>query len=181
MSLMLVSSIICCLEGPRSRSIRMCPARIISVLRSFVKTKEFMLTKMSVCSRDKKGCALVDYWTIIQKLIKSFSSIQFDHVSYVHNKDVDALVVLATKVDILDETVDVKVRKRTLRATVAYLVLLIYGMSRIGEVPLSETWINPLQPWLKRIWKIFVNDELYDWALVHCWLEAYPWLKQKKN
>lgn len=59
-----------------------------------------------------KEVALVEYRTVVQKLIKSFSSIQFEHIPPAQNKHADALAALTSKVDIRDETVDVKIRKR---------------------------------------------------------------------
>lgn len=61
-----------------------------------------------------KEAALVEYKTAIQKIIKSFSSIQFEHVPRAQNKHADALATLASKVDIPDETADVKITMKTL-------------------------------------------------------------------
>lgn len=70
----------------------------------------------------KEEATLVYYRTAIQKLKKSFSSIQFEHVPRAQNKLADALAMLASKVDIPDEVTNVKVMKKTLRATATELI-----------------------------------------------------------
>lgn len=65
---------------------------------------------------------MLAYRTLAPKLIKSFSSNCFENVSRVHNKHVDALPTLASKVNVSKEAVDVKVMKRTLRAATTYLI-----------------------------------------------------------
>lgn len=66
-----------------------------------------------------KDIPLVAYRIDVDELVKSFSSIQFEHVPQVHNKHADVLATLASEVDIVDKVVDVKVIKKTLRATAA--------------------------------------------------------------
>lgn len=61
-----------------------------------------------------RGDSLLAYHTSIQKLIKIFSTIRFDHVLPVHNKNTDALGALSSKLNVPDETVDVKMTNRTL-------------------------------------------------------------------
>lgn len=62
------------------------------------------------------------YRTTIQMLIRSYSHIWFDHVSRAHNIYMDALVTLASKIGIHDETVDVRIIKTTLGATATDLI-----------------------------------------------------------
>lgn len=70
--------------------------------------------------------APVSYQTAIQKLIKCFSSIPFKRVSRVHNKYVDALATLASKVDIPDEMVDLEMMKWTVQANAIDLVFISF-------------------------------------------------------
>lgn len=49
---------------------------------------------------------LISYQTAIQKLVNSFSSTHFEHVSRVHNEHVDALANSDAKVDVSNETID---------------------------------------------------------------------------
>lgn len=67
-----------------------------------------------------KEASLVEYRTDVQKLTKSFSSIQFEHIPRAQNKHADTLATLASKVDIPNETANVKVTKNTLRETATY-------------------------------------------------------------
>lgn len=69
-----------------------------------------------------KETALVKYRTAIQKLIKSLSSIQFEHVPQSQNKYVDPLATLASKEDIRNETTNVKIMKKTLQPTTTELI-----------------------------------------------------------
>lgn len=69
-----------------------------------------------------KEVVLVEYRTAIQKLIKSFSSIQFEHVPRAQNKHADDLATLASKVDIPEEEASVKIMTKTLRATATELI-----------------------------------------------------------
>lgn len=77
-------------------------------------------------SKSTKNCSqritLVSYRTALQKPISSFSSIQFEHVSRIHNKHADALATLTWKVDILDEAINVRIMRSTLRTTTADLI-----------------------------------------------------------
>lgn len=66
---------------------------------------------------------MVEYRTGIQKLIKSFSSIQFEHVPRAPNKHADALATLASKMGFPDEVTNVKLIKKMLRATATELFL----------------------------------------------------------
>lgn len=61
-----------------------------------------------------EGDSLVAYGAAVQKLVKSFSSIQFNHVPRAHNKHVDDFAPLVQKIDNRDEVVDVRVIKNTL-------------------------------------------------------------------
>lgn len=64
-----------------------------------------------------KESGLASYQTTFQKLIKSFLCIQYEHVLLSYNKHIQGLVTLALKVVIPDKTIDVKVIKKSLRAT----------------------------------------------------------------
>lgn len=64
-----------------------------------------------------------------QKLIKLFSSVQFDHVPRLYNKHADTLATLASKVDVR-QTVGVKVIRRTLRAKATDFIPLNLSMGR---------------------------------------------------
>lgn len=64
----------------------------------------------------KKG-ALASYRTTVQKLIKLFSNIQFEHVPRSHNKHADALATLSSKAEIKDDVAKIHVIRNTLQAT----------------------------------------------------------------
>lgn len=59
-------------------------------------------------------------------------------MSRVHNKYADALVTLALKIYVLDETVYVKIVNRTFRATVTDLISIDSFDERHRQVPLFE-------------------------------------------
>lgn len=92
--------------------------------------------------RFKRGC-LSRIQTAVQKLIKSFSSIQFKHVPLAQNKYADALATLASKVDIIDETANVKVTKKTLRATATELILEVLIEKEDWRTPIIEEFSQP--------------------------------------
>lgn len=100
-----------------------------------------------------KEIATITYQTIIYKLIKSFLSIQFDHVSWMYNKHVDALVIWLQKFMFLERQLMWKWWPAS-----QYIRFSSYWfmMSTIGKVPLFEEWINHPQLWLPRTWKIFL-------------------------
>lgn len=54
----------------------------------------------------------------VQKLIRSFSHLQFEHVLRAQDKRANALAIFAFKIDVLNEAVDVRIIKRNLQATV---------------------------------------------------------------
>lgn len=70
-----------------------------------------------------KEIALVAYRIAVHKLIKSFSSIQFDHMSRGYKKHADALATLPSKLIFLQGSWREE-EERTLRATVAVLVAI---------------------------------------------------------
>lgn len=76
----------------------------------------------------------MSYQIVVQKLIRSFSHIKFEHVPRAHNKHVDALVTLDSKIVIPDEAIDVKIIKKTLQVTVVDLTSAISLMNKIGVV-----------------------------------------------
>lgn len=69
-----------------------------------------------------KEITLIAYWTAVKKLIKSFPSIEFEHVLWHH---VDALATLVSTIDIPGEVVDGRVIKKTLPATTVDLIPVI--------------------------------------------------------
>lgn len=69
----------------------------------------------------KEG-ALASYRTAVQKLMKLFSSIQFEHVPRSHNKHADALATLASRAEIKDDVAEIRVIRKTLRATTTDLI-----------------------------------------------------------
>lgn len=66
--------------------------------------------------------ALASYWAAIQRLVKSFSNVQFKHVPRSYNKHEDALATLASQVDIHDEAIGMKVIRKTLQPTTKYFI-----------------------------------------------------------
>lgn len=52
---------------------------------------------ISVLRTCNEEATFVAYQTVVQKLIKFFLSIHFEHASRVHNKHADALAILASK------------------------------------------------------------------------------------
>lgn len=82
-----------------------------------------------------QGDCSIAFRAVVQKLIKFFSSVWFDHVSRVHRKHVDVLATLGSNVDVPEETVDAKVMQRTLPAT----FLFIHSISKFGTVSLFKT------------------------------------------
>lgn len=58
----------------------------------------------------------MSYQTTVQKLIMFFSYIQFEHMSGAHNKE-NALAILASKIQVPNEAIDMRIIKKTLRAT----------------------------------------------------------------
>lgn len=81
-----------------------------------------------------KETSLVSYQIDVQKLLKSFLIIWFEYVMRVHNKHAATLAAPGLRIDVVDEAVDVRIIRRTLRAIIANLVLLIHLISKIGEV-----------------------------------------------
>lgn len=61
-----------------------------------------------------KEIALLSYRNAIQKLTRSFSFVQFDHVLRAHNKHINALATLASKTEVPDKTVDMIIIKKIL-------------------------------------------------------------------
>lgn len=57
----------------------------------------------------------------VQRLIRSFESIRFEHTSRAQNRHVDVLTKLVSKIDVPGEVIDVSIIKSALRATVADL------------------------------------------------------------
>lgn len=72
------------------------------------------------------------------KSLSSFFSIQFEHVPQAQNKHADALVTLASKIDIHDEFFDIQVIKKTLRRPLTLL------MSEFGIHISSRIWFSSL-------------------------------------
>lgn len=60
------------------------------------------------------------YQIVVQQLIKSFTGTQFEHVPRAYNKHTDTLATLASKIDIPDETVDMRIMKKTSLATMDF-------------------------------------------------------------
>lgn len=70
-----------------------------------------------------KEIALLSHQTAVQKLTRSFSNIQLEHVPRVQYNHANALATsLASKVDIQDETVDVRIIKNILGATAKNMI-----------------------------------------------------------
>lgn len=61
-----------------------------------------------------KEITLVSYQTVFQKLIRSFSHIQFEHVHQAYNKHEDALSTLVYKIGIPGAAIDVGIISKTL-------------------------------------------------------------------
>lgn len=57
----------------------------------------------------KKEIALVSYWIAVTNLIRYFSHISFQHVLLEHNKHADTLVTLASKINIPNKEIDVRI------------------------------------------------------------------------
>lgn len=106
---------------------------------------------------------MVEYRTAIQKLIKYFSSIQFEHVHRAHNKNVDALAILASKVDIPEEVANIKVMKKTLRAIAAELIPKVLIEKKDWRTSIIQKLAQPSSPVIARELKDFVlkKGELY--------------------
>lgn len=98
---------------------------------------------------------LVVHRTAIQKLVRSFSSIQFEHVSRAQEKHADAWVTLVSMVDIPDKVVDVRVTKKTLRATVTDLI-------PVTSIYKQDPRTSIIRIWLKHF--TLINGELYFWS-----------------
>lgn len=64
-----------------------------------------------------KESALASYRTVVQKLTKPFSSIQFEHVPKSRNKHADVLAMLPSKAEIKDDVAEIYVIRNTPRAT----------------------------------------------------------------
>lgn len=69
-----------------------------------------------------KEIALVPYQIAIQKLIRSFSHIKFEHMPRAHNKHLDDLATLASKIDILGKANNVSTMRKTLQAATTDLI-----------------------------------------------------------
>lgn len=61
-----------------------------------------------------KEISLLPYWITIQRLIKTFDHVQFEHTPRAYNMHTDALATLASKIDIQGEAINVSITKRTL-------------------------------------------------------------------
>lgn len=55
------------------------------------------------------------YYRLLFRIIRYFSHIQFKCVPRAHDKHSDALAILASKIDIPDKAVDLRITKKTLR------------------------------------------------------------------
>lgn len=99
----------------------------------------------------------------MQKLIKSFSIIQFEHVPRAQNKHADALTTLASKVDIPKEVANIKVMKNTLRATSTELIPEVLIDKEDWHTLIIQKLAQPLYSVITRALKNFVlkNGELY--------------------
>lgn len=52
---------------------------------------------------------MVSYWTVIQKLIKTFFLIQFGHVPRAHIKNLDALATLSSMMNVPDKEIGMSI------------------------------------------------------------------------
>lgn len=85
-----------------------------------------------------KETTLVKYRIAIQKLVKSFLGIQFEHVPQAQNKHADVVATLASKVDIPDETTNVKLTKKALRATATKMILKVLIKKEDWRTPIIQ-------------------------------------------
>lgn len=110
-----------------------------------------------------KKTVLVEHRTAIQKLIKYFSSIQFEHVPRAQNKYVDALATLASKADILEKETNIKAVKKMLRATTTELIPEVIIDKEDWRTTIIQKLIQPSSSIITRELKDFMlkNEELY--------------------
>lgn len=79
-----------------------------------------------------------------------------------HDKYVNVLATLPYKVDFPGEIVDVGIIKSTFWGTPMDLILLIFLMRNIGNIPLFRTWFSHLQTWPRGLQGFYSHyDEPY--------------------
>lgn len=69
-----------------------------------------------------KEFSLVSYRIAVQKLVKTFKKIQFEHTPQAHNQHTDALATVASKIDVAMRDIYVSINHRILRTTAAELI-----------------------------------------------------------
>lgn len=84
-----------------------------------------------------KEITAVSYPMVVQRLIKFFEDIWFKHMLRGHNRHVDTLATLASKIDDPREVIDVSIIKMTMPTTVAGLILAVVTDEEDWCVPLS--------------------------------------------
>lgn len=69
-----------------------------------------------------KEISHIPYRTTVQRLVRSFDSVQFQLMPREHNRHADALAIIASKIDAPEGDTDVSIIKRTILPTTTQLI-----------------------------------------------------------
>lgn len=122
--------------GLRSSRLGVTSAIKIGIRRLRIQEDSKLIIKQVNVNFALKEVDFVPYRTTIQKLVKAFDNVQFQHMLRAHNQHVDALSTLTSKIDIPNNDIGVSIIRSTLRATAAELTAT--------DIPDEQDWSIPI-------------------------------------